>query len=62
MAGGIGGMLIAKVVGYVLQTTGSYLIPFLISGSSYLVAMLAIQWLAPRLDQVEDLHASEATA
>jgi MFS transporter, ACS family, hexuronate transporter len=62
MAGGIGGMLIAKVVGNVLQATGSYLIPFLIAGSSYLVAMLAIQLLAPRLDRVEDLHASEATA
>lgn len=33
-AGGIGGMLIAKVVGYVLQATGSDLIPFLISGSA----------------------------
>ena len=34
MAGGIGGMLIAKVVGYVLQATGSDLIPFLVSGSA----------------------------
>jgi ACS family hexuronate transporter-like MFS transporter len=55
MAGGIGGMLIAKVVGYVLQSTGSYLIPFLISGSAYAVAVLAIQLLAPRLDRIESL-------
>jgi MFS transporter, ACS family, hexuronate transporter len=56
MAGGIGGMLIAKVVGYVLQATGSYLVPFLISGSAYAVAVLAIQLLAPRLDRVEGLQ------
>jgi ACS family hexuronate transporter-like MFS transporter len=56
MAGGIGGMLIAKVVGYVLQTTGSYLIPFLMYGSSYAVAVLAMQLLAPRPDPIPDLH------
>ena len=49
-------MLIAKVVGYVLQTTGSYLIPFLIYGSSYAVAVLAMQLLAPRPDPIPDLH------
>lgn len=56
MAGGIGGMLIAKVVGYALQATGSYLIPFLISGSAYTVALLAIQLLAPRLERIEHLE------
>jgi len=40
MAGAIGGMLIAKLVGYTLQWTGSYMIPFLISGSAYLVALI----------------------
>jgi ACS family hexuronate transporter-like MFS transporter len=49
-------MLIAKVVGYVLQSTGSYRIPFLISGSAYAVAVLAIQLLAPRLDRIENLQ------
>jgi ACS family hexuronate transporter-like MFS transporter len=57
MAGGIGGMLIAKVVGYALQATGSYLIPFLISGSAYTVAVLAMQLLAPRLERIEHLQA-----
>ena len=38
MAGAVGGMLIAKVVGYVLQSTNSYMIPFLIAGSAYLLA------------------------
>ena len=38
MAGAIGGLLIAKIVGYVLQQTGSYMVPFFIAGSAYLVA------------------------
>jgi ACS family hexuronate transporter-like MFS transporter len=50
MAGAIGGMLIAKVVGYALQWTGSYMIPFLIAGSAYLLAVALIQLLAPRLE------------
>ena len=39
MAGAVGGMLIAKTVGYVLQWTGSYLIPFMIAGGAYLVGL-----------------------
>jgi ACS family hexuronate transporter-like MFS transporter len=50
MAGAFGGLLIAKLVGYVLQWTGSYMIPFVIAGSAYLVALAAIQILAPRLE------------
>jgi MFS transporter, ACS family, hexuronate transporter len=50
MAGAIGGMLIAKIVGYTLQWTGSYMIPFLMAGCSYLLALAAIQLLLPRLD------------
>jgi MFS transporter, ACS family, aldohexuronate transporter len=50
MAGAVGGMLIAKIVGYVLQWTGSYMIPFFIAGSAYLVALAMIQILAPRLE------------
>jgi hypothetical protein len=37
-------------VGYVLQWTGSYQIPFLIAGSAYLFALAAIQLLSPRLE------------
>lgn len=47
MAGAVGGMLIAKVVGYVLEWTGSYLPIFIIAGSAYLVALLFIHLLAP---------------
>ncbi len=50
MAGAVGGMLIAKIVGYVLQWTGSYMIPFLIAGSAYLVALTVIHLLTPRME------------
>ena len=51
-AGAIGGMLIAQVVGHILQWTGSYTIPFFIAGSAYLIALGVIQVLAPRLEAV----------
>lgn len=50
MAGAVGGMLIAKVVGYVLEWTGSYLPIFIVAASAYLVALLVIQLLAPKLE------------
>ncbi len=53
MAGAVGGMLIAKVVGYVLQKTGSYMVPFFIAGSAYLLALLFVHLLAPRLEPVK---------
>jgi ACS family hexuronate transporter-like MFS transporter len=53
MAGAIGGMVIAKIVGYILQLTGSYRIPFLIAGTAYLVALGVIHLLAPRLRTVQ---------
>lgn len=49
MAGAIGGMLIATTVGLILQYTGSYFPIFIITGSAYLVALLVIHLLAPRL-------------
>jgi ACS family hexuronate transporter-like MFS transporter len=52
MAGAIGGMLIAKIVGYTLQWTGSYMVPFLIAGFAYLLALATIQILAPKLEPV----------
>jgi ACS family hexuronate transporter-like MFS transporter len=50
MAGAIGGMLIAEVVGHTLQWTGSYMIPFLMAGSAYLIALFLIHILAPKLE------------
>lgn len=52
MAGAIGGMLIAKIVGYFLQWTGSYTVPFAIAGSAYLIALAFLQTFAPRLEPV----------
>jgi ACS family hexuronate transporter-like MFS transporter len=52
MAGAIGGMLIAKIVGYLLQWTGSYKIPFLLAGLAYLAALGVIQVITPKLDPV----------
>lgn len=50
MAGAIGGFFIATVVGHVLQWTGSYMVPFVIAGAAYLLALGAIHVLAPRLE------------
>ena len=49
MAGAMGGMFIALVVGAVLQATGSYVLIFIIAGTAYLVALLVIHLLVPRL-------------
>ena len=53
MVGAIGGMLIAEIVGHVLQWTGSYMIPFFIAASAYLVALLLIHAFSPRLEPAE---------
>ena len=50
MAGAIGGLFIATVVGHVLQWTGSYRVPFLIAGSAYLLALAIIHALVPRME------------
>lgn len=53
MAGAIGGMFIAKLVAYVLDTTGSYVPIFTIAASAYLIALLVIHLLAPKLEPAE---------
>jgi len=51
MTGAIGGMLIAKVTGYILEVTNSnYLIVFVMAGCMYLLALGIIHLLAPRLE------------
>jgi ACS family hexuronate transporter-like MFS transporter len=52
-AGAVGGMLIADGVGHILQWTHSYVWPFVIAGSAYLVALLALHLLAPHLEAVQ---------
>jgi len=53
MAGAVGGMLIAKAVGYLLEWTGSYLPVFIIAGSAYLIALLVIHLIVPRMEPAE---------
>jgi MFS transporter, ACS family, hexuronate transporter len=50
MLGAVGGMIISPLVGYILQTTGSYVPIFIIAASAYLVALLIIHLLAPKLE------------
>ena len=48
-AGALGGMLIAKVAGYVLQWYGTYTPLFVIAGLAYLSALALIHLLTPKL-------------
>ena len=50
MAGAVGGMMIARVVGEILERTGSYVPIFIIAASAYLVALLLFHLLSPKLD------------
>jgi len=49
-AGAVGGMMIATFIGFLLQSTGSYVPVFLMAGSAYLAALLVVHLLAPRLE------------
>jgi ACS family hexuronate transporter-like MFS transporter len=53
MAGAVGGMFIALIVGKVLQATGSYVPIFIMAGSMYLIALAIIQLLVPRMTPVK---------
>jgi ACS family hexuronate transporter-like MFS transporter len=47
MLGAIGGVLIAEIVGHVLEWTGSHMTPFFIAASAYPIALLLIHTLQP---------------
>ncbi|HEX6101183.1 MAG TPA: MFS transporter [Thermoanaerobaculia bacterium] len=53
MFGAVGGMFIATITGFVLQFTGSYYTVFIMAGSAYLVALLIIHLLAPKLEPAD---------
>lgn len=55
LLGAIGGMFIAKVVGYTLQRTGSYMPIFIMAGLAYLVALACVQTLVPKTMPVTEL-------
>jgi MFS transporter, ACS family, hexuronate transporter len=48
--GAVGGMGIATLTGYLLEWTHSYVPVFMLAGTAYLVALVVIQILLPRLD------------
>lgn len=50
--GAIGGMVMAKYAGYVLDSIGSYTPLFAVAGSAYFVALAAVHLLSPRLERV----------
>jgi ACS family hexuronate transporter-like MFS transporter len=51
-AGAVGGMLISTVIGLLLQATGSYVPVFLMAGCAYLLALIVVQVLVPRMEPV----------
>ena len=53
LLGAISGMLMAKVVGQILQRTGSYALIFLMASMAYLIALGCVQILAPPTDREE---------
>ena len=50
--GALGGMGMALFTGYILDTTGSYKLLFAICASAYVVALLVVNALSPRLQPV----------
>ena len=53
MIGAIGGMAMAKYAGFVLNSLGVYTPIFVVAASVYLLALLAVHLLSPRLEPVE---------
>ncbi|MFP1132183.1 MFS transporter [Asticcacaulis sp. W401b] len=54
MAGAIGGMLMTTYNGYILELFKSYQPIFIVAGSAYLIAILVIHTLTPRLEKVPE--------
>ena len=52
-AGAVGGMLFSLYIGQVLERIGTYSLIFYVAGSVYLIALLIIHFLSPRLDQAK---------
>jgi MFS transporter, ACS family, hexuronate transporter len=61
MGGAVGGMFVASAVGYILQWTGSYVVPFAMAAGAYLVALAVIHTLAPRLESPAGLSLPSPT-
>ena len=52
-AGAIGGVLVQKAAGYIVEWTHSYFLMFMMCGTVYLIALGIMQLLTPRLDPAE---------
>ena len=50
MLGAVGGIVLSKTIGYILQYTKSYTPIFIIAGAGYLLALLLVHLLAPRME------------
>lgn len=53
-AGAIGGMLMSKYNGYILDVFGNYQPIFAIAGGAYIVGILIIHCLSPKLTRVSE--------
>jgi ACS family hexuronate transporter-like MFS transporter len=54
MSGAVGGMLMSKYNGYILDAFGSYQPIFALAGGAYIVAIVVIHSLSPRLTRVSE--------
>jgi ACS family hexuronate transporter-like MFS transporter len=52
-AGAIGGMLFSIYIGQVLEKLGSYALIFVVAGTVYLLALLVIHLLVPRMEEAK---------
>jgi ACS family hexuronate transporter-like MFS transporter len=52
-AGAVGGMLFSLYIGQVLERLGSYALIFVVAGSVYLLALLIIHLLVPRMEEAK---------
>lgn len=53
MLGAFGGMVFSKYIGGVLESIGTYTPIFIVAGSAYLVALLVVNLLSPKMETVK---------
>ncbi|OYX04202.1 MAG: MFS transporter [Caulobacter vibrioides] len=53
MLGAVGGMVFSKYIGGVLESIGTYTPIFIVAGSAYLVALLVVHLLTPKMEPVK---------
>jgi len=53
MLGAVGGMVFSKYIGQVLEKIGTYTPIFIVAGSAYLIALLVVHLLTPKMEPVK---------